>query len=463
MKKFLYASLSAVFAACLFSLSGCLFSEKENEDYYWTDAIYAKIDSAGEEDDIDARVVVWRGEESTETWHISVDGATQSTTCATMLDAINTGFTFLTSGRTSKEKLLVKSSGESKSLSDNTSVSVNSSISSDIAAINIPSYTVLDFGGNTLDCNGGDGEIVGIQAKRSDHISIRNANITGAPRYGIWLQGCNDVILNNLNLDFDVPETYTKSMDAIRIAWAGGNADNPTTRTTNIYIDKLSISGTGTGKHLSSAAHGLEFYDADYVYIGTVNVSDTTDCGVLLNGSSYVYIVRIVATNCSPRSDKNIYAGLRCANSNGPEIHVRYLTATNCGRGFFSCTGSNGCTIEYINVTNPYAQGILLQSAKNNYILSGSVTGSTAYGVHIVGGSGSSSEEESNSLTVETDTTNNHIENLTISGFENGIYEYQPSASYSVNYNYYEDNNLSGCSNPITIVGANSVDSGNHY
>ncbi|MEY4935830.1 MAG: hypothetical protein RIS64_2189, partial [Bacteroidota bacterium] len=71
----------------------------------------------------------------------------------------------------------------------------------------------------------------------------------------------------------------------------------------------------------------------------------------------------------------NIKLYFRCANSNGPNVTCAKVYSRGSGRGFFSVTGSDGCTVSTVDIANTAIQGILIQDSSNTKVLAGTVTG----------------------------------------------------------------------------------------
>jgi len=141
----------------------------------------------------------------------------------------------------------------------------------------------LDFRGNTVECTRDD-LVVGIYADRKHGITIKNIRMTGAPRYGMWFRGCNDVTINGATL------ALSKSIsagDGIRVDDRGGSSPAK-----NLKI-------TGSIKITGTKLHGIETYGITGVSIGNVRIDKTGGCGVLLNKSSNCTC--LVYTSPSPR------------------------------------------------------------------------------------------------------------------------------------------------------------------
>lgn len=222
-----------------------------------------------------------------------------------------------------------------------------------VYAIRPRANQVLDFHDHTINCNGGD-LVVGIYADRRDGITIRNLRVTGAPRYGMWFRGCSGVTLHNITMELSHPGTVGLG---IRVDASTGAASNLTI-SGNIYIN-------------GSLGHGIETYGINGINIGDVTVNNSGGCGLILNQSSNATVGVVTGTrNCYGGG----YATFRVANDNGPNIRVKKVYSRESGRGFFSVSGSHGCTIDEVDIANNSSHGIFLEDASDTHVLSGTVS-----------------------------------------------------------------------------------------
>ncbi|ARU26250.1 hypothetical protein [Cellvibrio sp. PSBB006] len=60
-----------------------------------------------------------------------------------------------------------------------------------VYAIRPRANQILDFHGHQINANGGE-LVVPIHCDRRDNITVRNLNIIGNPRYGMWFRGCSN-------------------------------------------------------------------------------------------------------------------------------------------------------------------------------------------------------------------------------------------------------------------------------
>ncbi len=352
------------------------------------------------------------------TWTAKVDGVTVYTG-SDMFTAVQTALSNLTTGRTWKETVRIKNSGSSGSSGGS------------IKAINIPSYTILDFGGCTIECNSGDELIVPVQGERRDQIEIKNLKVTGNPRYGIWLKSCTNITISDITMDL------TSGL-GIRVDYSKG------TWSTNVSIDNTNITG--------ASDHAIETYGVDGLTVGTVTSSDTGGCGLLLNLTKNATIGTVNATRANNGGG---YAAFRIANNAGPGITVDKVIARDCGRGFFSVSGSNGCTIAYVDISGSTSQGILIEDSQNIVVNGGIIKNCNGEGVRIT----------SRSSTEFTASQYNTVQNLRVyddrssRAMPYGIRETLPRT----NHNYILNNDVrnGGTVSNLVYEGSGTVATGN--
>ncbi|MFD1258357.1 right-handed parallel beta-helix repeat-containing protein [Mucilaginibacter terrae] len=340
------------------------------------------------------------------TFTAKVNGVTKYTG-TDYIAAIQAACNNLTAGRTSKETVLIKNSGSS------------GQSGGAIKAVNIPSYTILDFGNTTFACTSSDQLIVPIQGERRTDIEVKNMKVTGNPRYGIWLKTCSNIILSNITMTLNSSSGLGIRVDDSKGDWSR-----------NFNLTSCNISGSGD--------NAVETYGVDGFTIGTVTASNAGACGLLLNKTKNGTVGTVNATNCGQGTG---YAGFRIANNAGPNIRATTINSTGCGRGFFSVTSSNGCTITTLNAKNCQSHGALLENAQKIQINGGTISGNGAEGIRF-------------STTLSYICRDNIVQNLNVSGNSFGIRETAPS-----NYNTVKNCRLNG--NGLTLVGPNSISTGN--
>jgi hypothetical protein len=282
---------------------------------------------------------------STGAYVAKVNGVTKYTG-ADYIAAIQAAINNLTASRDVKEWVTVRVSGTS------------GASGGALKYVNMASYTGLDFASNTFNANSGDALIIPIWADRKTNIEVKNLKMTGKPRYGIWFKGCSVMNISNITMNIGVPQADLG---------LGIRVDNSTGATS-----KLTISGT---INITGGDNSVETYGVDGFTIGNVTSSNNAACGVLLNQSKNGTVGTVTGTNNSTTGSTTGYATFRVANNNGPNVVCAKVYSRGSGRGFFSVTGSNGCTVNTVDIANTAIQGILLQNATNTKVLGGTVTG----------------------------------------------------------------------------------------
>ncbi|UZJ43394.1 RICIN domain-containing protein [Marinimicrobium sp. C6131] len=211
----------------------------------------------------------------------------------------------------------------------------------------------LDFHGHTVNANGGD-LVVPVYCDRRDNITVRNLHVTGNPRYGVWFRGCSNVTLENITMDLSNNSPVG----------LGIRVDDSTGPATDLTIaGNININGAN--------GHGVETYGIDGFSIGDVTVTNNGGCGLLLNNSRNGTVGNVTGHY---NNQGGGYATFRVANNNGPNVTVQSVYSRNSGRGFFSVSGSNGTTVNYVDIADTTSHGIFLEDASNTHVLSGSVS-----------------------------------------------------------------------------------------
>lgn len=279
------------------------------------------------------------------TWTARRGGSTVYTG-SDMRAAVQAAIGSLTSGRTSKERVVVWNSG---------TISAGSRIS-------LPSYTVLDSCGTINVTGSGSGDQAPVYSRGTTDVEVQHLNLTGAPLYGIFMRNVSNVVLGQIDMRLS-------GGLGIRI----DNHGNTSTRSRNIRIDNVYVSGTSN--------HGVETYGVDGLTIGTVTARNTGYSGLLLNDTINATVSRVDAEGAGTGTG---YAAFRMANRNGrvgsgypTNIRVGEVVARGGGRGIFCVSESGGVVIDRINIAQTGNNAILVENCHNVNIAaqSGSVTG----------------------------------------------------------------------------------------
>lgn len=274
------------------------------------------------------------------TWTVTNAGK-QVYSGADMEAALLAAYDSLTSGRTSKESILVQGSGD---------ISASSQVS-------IPSYTVLNVCG-TINVSGtrSGSDRSPLYARNARDIEIPNLKMTGSPQYGIFFRGTDNMHLGHIDL------RLTRSAGiGIRVD-TSGSAGSDTNFKQNLRIDY--VFGSGMGSHI------VETYGISNITIGKVEGENVGECGVLLNRSINATIDLVTCTDCAVGAG---YAAFRMANDNGRinngygtvNIIAKSVVARGGGRGIFSVSGSGAARIDKVDLEGTGNNSILLENAHN--------------------------------------------------------------------------------------------------
>lgn len=286
------------------------------------------------------------------TWTATVNGSTVYTG-SRMFEAANAACNSAGTGAT----INIRNSGNSGD--DNGGSSVY--------AIRPLASQTLNFHGNTVNCNSSGELAVAVYADRKDNVTVTNLVVTGDPRYGVWFRGCSNLTLTNITMNLSHPAQVGLG---IRVDASSGPASNLTIN------GDINING--------SLGHAIETYSISGVTIGDVNVHNSGGCGVLLNDSENCTVGVVTGSyNCYGGG----YATFRTANNNR-STYVEAVYSANSGRGFFSVSGSQDCTIGYVEITAATDIGIWIQDSYNTHVNSGYVWNTDCYA--ITNGSGNS-------------------------------------------------------------------------
>ncbi|MFF1273775.1 hypothetical protein ACFVZC_10260 [Streptomyces marokkonensis] len=263
-----------------------------------------------------------------------------------MRAAVQAAIGSLSSGRTSKERVVVRGSG---------SVSAGSRIS-------LPSYTVLDVCG-TIDVTGsGSGDQAPVYSRGTRDVEVQHLNVTGSPLYGVFLRNVQNVVLGQIDM------RLSRGL-GVRI----DNRGDTSQWTRNVRIDNVYVSG--------ASSHAVETYGVDGLTIGTVTARNVGESGLLLNQTVNATVSRVDAENAGSGTG---YAAFRMANRNGrigssypTNIRVGEVVARGGGRGVFCVSESGGATIDRVTLSGTGNNAILIENCYNVNLAaqSGTVTG----------------------------------------------------------------------------------------
>ncbi|MBA2813470.1 hypothetical protein E0500_040685 [Streptomyces sp. KM273126] len=261
---------------------------------------------------------------------------------AAMQAAVNS----LTSGRTSKERVVVRGSG---------SIAAGSRVS-------LPSYTVLDVCGTINVTGSGSGDQAPVYARGARDIEVQNLNLTGTPLYGVFMRNVQNVVLGRIDM------RLSRGL-GVRI----DNRGDTSQWTRNVRIDNVYVSG--------ASSHAVETYGVDGITIGTVTARNVGESGLLLNETINATVTKVDADGAGAGTG---YAAFRMANRNGrvgssypTNIRVGEVVARGGGRGVFCVSESGGAVIDRVTLSDTGNNAILIENCYNVNIAaqSGSVSG----------------------------------------------------------------------------------------
>ncbi|GGZ42516.1 hypothetical protein [Streptomyces bluensis] len=261
---------------------------------------------------------------------------------AAMQAAVNS----LTSGRTSKERVVVRGSG---------SIAAGSRVS-------LPSYTVLDVCGTINVTGSGSGDQAPVYARGARDIEVQHLNLTGTPLYGVFMRNVQNVVLGQIDMRLS-------GGLGVRI----DNRGDTSQWTRNVRIDNVYVSG--------ASSHAVETYGVDGITIGTVTARNVGESGLLLNQTINATVTKVDADGAGAGTG---YAAFRMANRNGrvgsgypTNVRVGEVVARGGGRGVFCVSESGGAVIDRVTLSDTGNNAILIENCYNVNIAaqSGSVSG----------------------------------------------------------------------------------------
>jgi hypothetical protein len=279
------------------------------------------------------------------TWTARNGGATRYTG-SDMLAAMQAAVNGLTSGRTSKQRVVVRGSGN-----------VPAS-----ARLSLPSYTVLDVCGTINVTGTGSGDMAPVYSRGTTDVEVQNLKLTGSPVYGIFARNVNNLTLGQIDMRLS-------SGLGVRI----DNRGDTSQWSRNVRIDTVYVSG--------ASSHAVETYGVDGITIGAVTARNVGESGLLLNQTINATVGTVDAENAGAGTG---YAAFRMANRNGrigsaynTNIRVGLVKARGGGRGIFCVSESGGAVIDRVDIANTGNNSILIENCYNVTIagVSGTVTG----------------------------------------------------------------------------------------
>jgi hypothetical protein len=279
------------------------------------------------------------------TWTARNGGSTVYTG-TDMRAAVQAAINSLTSGRTAKQRVVVRGSG---------SISANSRIS-------LPSYTTIDVCGTINVTGSGSGDQAPIYSRGTTQVEVQHLNVTGSPLYGIFMRNVTNVILGQIDMRLSAGL-------GVRI----DNRGDTSQWTRNVRIDNVFVSG--------ASSHAVETYGVDGLTVGTVTARNVGESGLLLNQTINATVTTVDAENAGAGTG---YAAFRTANRNGrigdsysTNIRVGTVRARGGGRGIFCVSESGGLAIDRVDIASTGNNAILIE---NCYTVNIAANGGTISG-----------------------------------------------------------------------------------
>ncbi|GAB3020362.1 NosD domain-containing protein [Natronobiforma cellulositropha] len=337
------------------------------------------------------------------TWYAEAHG-TSVYSGSSMFGAVQSAIDGLSSGRTAKETVVIHDGGSAS------------------GTVYLPSYTALEFREH-IDHGGGD---MPFYADREETIEISSLSIDTSAGMGMRIQRCYDVTLGTIEIT---------GGPGIGIRIDGGRSMGLET-TEHVRIGDVYVERTGS--------HGVETYNVHDIEIGVVQARDTGGSGLLLNDTSSA---RVGVVDAVRANEGGGYAGFRCANDAGPDIHVDLVRSIDCGRGVFTVSGSHGITIEEVYLEGN--GGNLIQDSRDVQVNGGTVVDNGGEGFRI----------DSRSDDRHPHTREVTIQNCVIRGHNYGVRETGPDTEH----NAILDNDFCDNGTDIDTYASNTVVDGNTY
>jgi len=194
---------------------------------------------------------------------------------------------------------------------------------------------------------------IGIYCKGVANIGIYDMTISTGTHSGVQLTACNNAVVSGLT---------------VLSGYIGLRVDSHPSRPYEFWSYGLTVQNC---RFENLGSHGLETYGIDGVTIGNIIARNNGECGVLLNKTHNATVASVDAYRCSNGGG---YAGLRFAND-CLNITANYLSAVECGRGFFTVSTVKNCTLQNAYIRGSTSHAILLQNSDNVVVAGGTFTG----------------------------------------------------------------------------------------
>ncbi|WP_436922948.1 RICIN domain-containing protein [Halosimplex amylolyticum] len=287
----------------------------------------------------DADVLVWQGPEGT--YH--ADGVEETVYSGeNFTEAVQAAVDSLTDGRTTKEKVVVACSGTMGP----------HEWDGDVLAIDIPSYTIVDFRGTIYVEDENEALIRPLRALNAEEIEIPRVAISGNFRSAIWFRSVSNVYFGHVDIRTPEDSIIEATGGGVRIdGFAEGRGDD-TIRSTDIQVDTAYIENT--------VGHAFETYAVDRLQVGEVVANNPNYAGVLLNDTTDTTVGAVVGKDVDVGGG---YATFRVANG-AHDVTCGQVVANGGARGVFGVSGCHDITIGEVNIRHTDAHGMLIQDCQ---------------------------------------------------------------------------------------------------
>lgn len=291
-----------------------------------------------------ADVVVWRDEDGV--YHADgPDGTVASG--AEPMPILQAALDALSTGRSTKETVLV-------------AADLEISESHEVTGVAVPSHTRLDVAG-AVSVDGETDDVLSMDGV--ENVEVPRLTVRGPANTAVFADGCSDLTFGRLWID-------GTAVQGVRLQ--GGCTD--------VQIDTAYVTNTGH--------HGIETYDVERIQIGQVVGVDPGSCVVLLNETFDATVGQIVGEN--PSFD---YATFRLANG-CRNVSAGRVVSRGGVRGMSIITGTRDVTVGEVNIQGGSKAGVLLVDVRNVKILGGIIKNNDGPGINFwsLGLMGASSE-----------------------------------------------------------------------
>ncbi|MFB6120032.1 MAG: RICIN domain-containing protein [Halobacteriaceae archaeon] len=295
-----------------------------------------------------ADVLVWRDESGT----LFADSAEETLYEGDdFTAAVQAALDGLTDGRTSKERVVVATSGTMGP----------HEWDGDVEAIDVPSHTILDLCGTIFVEDEGEALVRPLRALNAENIEIPHVRIVGNFRAAIWFRSVFNVKFGHIDIRTPEDSIISGTGGGVRIdGFANGRGDD-TVRCKDIQVDSAYIENT--------VGHAFETYAVDRIQVGQVIANRPNFAGVLLNDTRDATVGAVVGKEVDVGGG---YAAFRVANG-CKDVTCDQVVCRRGARGVFGVSGCTDITVGEVNIQQTDANGILIQDCQRFSINGGVV------------------------------------------------------------------------------------------